>query len=206
MFSQKHKDIIDVVAERVKLHACELLGASTPLKNTVEDITRIIEVCGGELIDDADDGIKYVSLGGGKFQVYYERVNASAKSLARSLGYHFLLDEGNSAPGTTVHCTTYSHKLWNDTNAFGNDYDAEYLYSMAVLYFERAFLLPKGEFVAAVDANTVSENCDVVKLANLFDVSYHLITLRGDDLGIWERRRRVFRKQKDGTVQSLMIQ
>jgi len=190
VLSQEYKDTVDELAKEARRRALELLKV-TALNTNLKNMKLIIEANGGKLIDDVSDGAKYAYKGENSFEVYYDSRTASAKDLAHELGHHFLLNhlyKGSLPKGLVLRNIACSGTKEGNSSFFGDEYKIEYLYEMAVLYFERAFLLPKKEFIAAVDNYSNKDLCNTVKIAEIFGVSEHLVITRGDDLGLWERR------------------
>jgi len=191
MLNKGYKDIVDEIAGEAIRHVLALFKTDR-FKATINNMELAIKSCGGELVDEVSGGARYVSKSDGCFVVYRDSKTVSVRDLAHELGHYFLLKHmynGNPPEGLEFRNIACSGVPQNNSTVFGDDYKTEYRYEMAVHYFERAFLLPKKDFITAVDRHTDSKKiCNTIRIAEMFGAPEHLVMIRGDDLGLWERR------------------
>lgn len=187
MLSREYKDYVDEIAEKVKLSALELLGMTmAEFKNTPENIRRVIECLGGEINPDISNGMRYESLGDGRFNIHCDFASTPVMDLAHELGHHCLLEKGNSQAGTIA----WRRDL-RGTNFFDDDADGRekaFYHELAVRYFERAFLMPKTEFKKSVEKYTIENKINIAKIAKDFGVPCQLVENRGNDFKLWDYR------------------
>lgn len=163
--TNKEKDIIENVASKARFLSVQggiILKDTTSL--SIDVLCQIVEYFGGNL--DYDSTTVYLEKTDNKRFTIHCSEDSSSLDILHELGHAFF-DLASIENSEKMFCDGVEKK------------------DLRASFFARSYIMPQDKFEEVVIRCSVKGNCDIQKVAEIYDVDYFSVLMRGEELNIW---------------------